>query len=610
MQNINTSKYLEAFPFSHYIISSSGSELFCLKEVENAKFLHRLKLNDSESSQTLSEVQQVSKQDFSNRTVIFLKYDESKQLLYLKLDEDNSENTNLYRLNLANDSLEKLTSEARVSTVWLTEDYKFATFNSQVKNVDGTFTTTAKKIDLTTKNIETLFDDTSLDFKISWSPVYQLSESLFAFAGDHLARRQNGNILVFDKNSKSFLKVLPTEWEKTLLWIADPDPNVKEMIFSSQISGFDNLYSLNIETKEVKPVTKFNQRNSSRYYIYKNKIKSYVYTFPQVEENSTKLVLVDTQKDEMREKILKGSYYIKSADDFIFLMKTSNDKVPSIFQLDHSLEPSKSISLTQASPDQLENCTYEFLKYRSFDDLEIPAYLIKPKNKPIRAAIVIAFYGGEDYYSIFHQMFSELGIAVLSPAVRGSWGWGKEWERKLKGDLGGNEILDVIWGAKFLEQTLGLAQNKIGVFGQSHGGYATLRAVTFPKKFKNITSDFEFGFAISEAGFADLVNFFETSRIADWLVDLLGPFDRNLYLERSPITYFENLNCPILIVHGTNDSRVPYSTMEEFVARLKASSKPHELLIHKDQGHHAGNKLLKKIEYEQVVRFLNSVIKT
>ena len=75
--------------------------------------------------------------------------------------------------------------------------------------------------------------------------------------------------------------------------------------------------------------------------------------------------------------------------------------------------------------------------------------------------------------------------------------------------------------------------------GASHGGYATLRAITLPENFCGVNTDFNFGFAICECGFADLEDFYQTSRIADWLVDLLGPYPENkeLYQERSPIHF-------------------------------------------------------------------------
>ena len=71
---------------------------------------------------------------------------------------------------------------------------------------------------------------------------------------------------------------------------------------------------------------------------------------------------------------------------------------------------------------------------------------------------------------------------------------------------------------------------------------------------------------------------------------MLGKYDEKKYLERSPISYFDNLSCPLLVLHGTNDARVSPSSMEGFIEKLKQSDKEYEIFISEGQGHHTNNK--------------------
>ena len=59
---------------------------------------------------------------------------------------------------------------------------------------------------------------------------------------------------------------------------------------------------------------------------------------------------------------------------------------------------------------------------------------------------------------------------------------GVEFRHLIHGDLGGDEILDVVAAAKWGESTLGIPAKRIGAFGLSHGGYAAMRLLTLPTR--------------------------------------------------------------------------------------------------------------------------------
>jgi dipeptidyl aminopeptidase/acylaminoacyl peptidase len=91
---------------------------------------------------------------------------------------------------------------------------------------------------------------------------------------------------------------------------------------------------------------------------------------------------------------------------------------------------------------------------------------------------------------------------------------------------------------------------------------------------------------------SDLEDFYKTSNIPDWLVDMLGPYEGNeeKYRSRSPVHFFENLKAPLFVSHGANDSRVSPTSMDGFIEKLKNSDKDYVIHIMQGLGHSGGNK--------------------
>ena len=106
-------------------------------------------------------------------------------------------------------------------------------------------------------------------------------------------------------------------------------------------------------------------------------------------------------------------------------------------------------------------------------------------------------------YSEFDQILCAAGFIVVSPAVRGSTGFGRDFHALNDKDLGGDEIVDLFHVARWLETRTGLSARRIGVYGGSHGGYATMRAMTFPPETNGTKrAAIAFGFGMSHAGFS------------------------------------------------------------------------------------------------------------
>ena len=234
----------------------------------------------------------------------------------------------------------------------------------------------------------------------------------------------------------------------------------------------------------------------------------------------------------------------------------------------------------------------KIVSYKSSDGLEIPAYLTLPKGVPAKnlPAIILPHGGpwGRDRwgYNGFIQFFANRGYAVLNMNFRGSTGYGKkfldagnqEWGRKMQDD--------VTWGAKYLIAE-GIADPKrIGIFGGSYGGYATLAGVAF-------TPDV-YAAAVDLFGPANLITlldsippYWEAGRQMFYrrMGNPTTPEGKALLVERSPLTSAAKIKTPLLIAQGANDPRVNHAESEQIVVALRDRGFPVEYLLIPDEGH-------------------------
>lgn len=186
-----------------------------------------------------------------------------------------------------------------------------------------------------------------------------------------------------------------------------------------------------------------------------------------------------------------------------------------------------------------------------------------------------------DEFSPYVQAWVDHGFAVVLPNYRGSSGYGKAWRDALEGNPGFTELEDVArtrdWAV-----ARGLADPaRIVLAGASWGGYLTLLGLGVQPE--------RWALGIAAVPVADYVAAYEDE------MEPLKAFDRALfggspaevperYRERSPITYVERVQVPVLILAGENDPRCPIRQIERYIARLQELGKPHEVYRY-DAGH-------------------------
>jgi dipeptidyl aminopeptidase/acylaminoacyl peptidase len=172
------------------------------------------------------------------------------------------------------------------------------------------------------------------------------------------------------------------------------------------------------------------------------------------------------------------------------------------------------------------------------------------------------------------------GFGVVDVNYRGSSGYGRAYRDRLRGGWGVLDTDDCIAAARHLAATGEVDGERLAIRGGSAGGYATLCALVFHDDFATGAS--YYGVADTETLAKDTHKF--ESRYLDGLI---GPYPEraDLYRERSPIHFVEQLRVPVILFQGLEDEVVPPSQAETMVAALKQNGIPHAYLAFAGEQH-------------------------
>ena len=227
----------------------------------------------------------------------------------------------------------------------------------------------------------------------------------------------------------------------------------------------------------------------------------------------------------------------------------------------------------------------ELIRYPSFDGREIPAWLYRPDGDD-PAPFVVAIHGGPEsqekpLYRPVYQYLLSRGIGVLATNIRGSTGYGKTYQKLIHHDWGGGDLEDWRHAAEWLKAQAFVDGERLGVYGGSYGGFATLSCVArLPEYWRA---------AVNVFGPSNLLTFVRAVPpqwvrfMSKWVGD---PDTEEAFLrERSPITYVEQVRAALLVIQGAKDPRVVKAESDQMVERLRALDREVEYEVFDDEGH-------------------------
>jgi dipeptidyl aminopeptidase/acylaminoacyl peptidase len=231
------------------------------------------------------------------------------------------------------------------------------------------------------------------------------------------------------------------------------------------------------------------------------------------------------------------------------------------------------------------------LAFKAADGTALSGYLTLPNGRTAKGLPLIVFpHGGpaardEPGFGWWSQAMASRGYAVLQVNYRGSDGFGTAFLEAGYGQWGRKMQTDLSDGVRYLATEGTIDPKRVCIVGASYGGYAALAGATLDPGVYRC--------AVSVAGISDMRQFAAWSlrqhdvsvqRYFDRFVGAKGPTDPSLD-EISPADHIGAATPPILLIHGKDDTVVPFEQSQTMADALRRAGKPVELVVLRREDH-------------------------
>lgn len=447
-------------------------------------------------------------------------------------------------------------------------------------------------LDWQTKQVRKLTNEETKNH--SWGAVAWTADgkTIFANRGE-ISGESESDVYAIDVASGKTENLTPHQG-KILFAATSLSPDGRKLLITSnQTNGANNVGLLDSASKKVTWVTDTKWEGGSGNFSPDGKSFTYLIN----EDGRTDIYLADSaslrsQKIDLPSGLnfFSGNPTPFSRDGRNLLVSHESSTRPGDVWV-YDLSEHKPRQLTYSAIASLEAIPMpgaQIVHYKTFDGKVISALLWVPfnlKRDGANPAIVLP-HGGPtgqtvDYWNPEVAALVSRGYTCIAPNVRGSTGYGIEFQKANYQDLGGGDLQDEVYAAKFLVATGYVNPRKIGITGGSYGGYMTLMAV-------GKTPDV-WAAGVEEYG---IINWFTMLQHEDALLQqyeqsLLGDpvKDRKIYEADSPITYIHQVKAPLLVLQGENDPRVPKEEAQQVVDSLKKDGKTVDVHYYPNEGH-------------------------
>lgn len=354
----------------------------------------------------------------------------------------------------------------------------------------------------------------------------------------------------------------------------------KYLYYSTDAKGeFSQVWSYELATEKHSPAL---EDEWDVTFIYFSKSGRYQVSGVNTDA-STKVSILDTRsgKQVAMPALPNGnlSSVNFSSDEKTMAFYLNSDTSPSnlfVWQVDN--DSAKQLTNTLSKDiDQSDLVESTIVRFKSFDGLEVPGVLYKPKqaNRNNKVPALVWVHGGpggqsRTGYRAMLQHLVNHGYAIFAVNNRGSSGYGKTFFH-----------LD---DKKHLQSLDWVDSEKIGIIGGSYGGFMTAAALAFEPE--------EFKVGINIFGVTNWVR--TLNSIPPWwesvkksLYDEMGDpaTDGERHRAISPLFHAKNITKPLMVIQGANDPRVLQVESDELVAAVKANGVPVEYVLFEDEGH-------------------------
>ena len=471
-----------------------------------------------------------------------------------------------YRLNIVTGELTLLYENPGNITGWLTDhDGKLRVAMAMTDMVNTTILYRESESDEFKPVLTT-------NFKETLSPLFFTFDNKMLYASSNLGRDKQ-EIVVFDPSTAKEVEVL----------FGDDEVDVEGLNFSRKrkVLTYANY------AKDLMHYKFFDDSFEKMY----NRVKS------QLPEYDCYFTSSNTDEDK-------------------FLIRTYSDRSLGAYYF-YDLQSDELSLIATVSPwlNEDEMAPMKPIKYTSRDGLTINGYLTLPVGvKAKKIPVVINPHGGpwaRDMWGFNPevQFLANRGYAVLQMNFRGSTGYGREfWEKSFK-QWGRTMQDDITDGVNWLIEQ-GIADNeRIGIYGASYGGYATLAGLAFTPELYKCGVDY--------VGVSNMFTFMNTippywEPYRQMFYEMVGDpaADSLLLAEVSPVFHADKITAALFVAQGAKDPRVNIDESDQMVEAMKARGIDVEYMVKDNEGHGFRNEENRFDFYRAMIQFLDKHLKS
>jgi len=311
----------------------------------------------------------------------------------------------------------------------------------------------------------------------------------------------------------------------------------------------------------------------------------------------------------------------------------SDDKTHLVYQYSYFNEPfelyslnlnsdSEEKRLTHTIPDRFNKIKWQkedYVRFTARDgETKLSMSVLEPTSKTANSdnPVVVFVHGAgslqnvykgwsNNYYReyMFHQYLTGQGYYVIEVDYRHSTGYGREFREDVTNWMGKYETRDIIDGIDYLAEHYPQADtSRVGIYGGSYGGFMALYATSVAPSY--------FDAAAALRAVTNWENYYYTN---PWYTQpRLGTpeADSAHYARSSPITFVEQLEDPVLILHGLTDNNVGFQDAAQYIEKLiQTGEKEFDMMMYPTERHSFEDPDAWFDEYSRIFDFFNEHLK-
>ncbi|WP_022834699.1 S9 family peptidase [Salisaeta longa] len=445
--------------------------------------------------------------------------------------------------------------------------------------------------------------------RMGWTPKIDGTHQVWMF---RLNREQNRLDVLFGAPGATQPKVLLEERQETYIDVEDGKlqflDDGKHFVYLSERTGYNHVHLYRNDGTYLGPITDGTWEVTEFHGIDEGTLTAYVTATRDTSiERQLYKVPVSLSRHEAAPAPTRiteqtGWHSINFSNDLSYYIdQYSSVTTPPSWTLHRaSGEQLAVLQSNQALDRQLEALGVPvptFTSVPAANGMPLNAYIIKPTdfNAAREYPLLMYVYGGPGAQTVtnrwggsrmlWHQYLADTyNIVVASVDNRGTGGRGKAFQDIPYAQLGQPEAKDQIAAAEHFKAMDYIADDRVGIWGWSYGGYMTLLSMMYQK------GPDTFSAGMSIAPVTDWRNY-DTIYTERYMKTPQQNMDG--YRNGAPVTYADELNVDqdLLLVHGSYDDNVHYQNSAQMVKALQAANKQFRFMVYplRDHGIYGGN---------------------